>query len=461
MATSTPPSPAAPPLPSWLQAAGAGALVGGYLGFTSTIAGVHAVLLMAAILALGLHRKAWRVVFALGVLPLAPLVALIAHRTLDVVIVRALCEWSFDLTHYEMLAITAFFTVPGVISFLIALFAAKRARHLPPLLLQIASLSSLALAALLLAVTAPRALRAPDHEHYVESLPVLGVLAPADGEPTKIRVGEEIPRGGSSSRPPREKTDPPERYTTRIYDASMGDLRIRRLCPSFRSDCFLELRLAEQPFSPAIEARFDREPQRGSASWGCNPEELWVESGGAITVREDAFHSLILFDGNALHAVRRPALAPTGVHVRDVIRTTSPPRGFVASAALGALVAVGFGLRGVRARRRLARLARARQGELGHDGWITIDDGSPPLRAGERGLPVGPVLLVGAAFARAPAGPYRGDELQAGVEVLAGERSALMAGEREVLRQCAVCALGVVMLTAAPLFVAARVWALF
>ncbi|WP_437738337.1 hypothetical protein [Sorangium sp. So ce1335] len=325
----------------------------------------------------------------------------------------------------------------------------------------------LALTTLLVAVSVARAVRMPAPDRYIVSLPSLGVIPPVTGEPSMIEEGPMDPRDPSGNR-----------MVTRIHDMKLGEVGIRRLCPSVVLRCFLEVKPPGRPFD-AQYVKWLTESYHfiyEDRSSGELEDRMWVEPGASIVVRgaslvnhtavrlspDSERHEVIVLDGEIFHTPsdREPGVAvlqapwfhTRGMDMRSVAEAISAPRRWIAFAACGALLTAALLVHRDRVLRALVRIEKAKPAVLEESGWLTFADGSPPVRAGDRGLPSGPVLVLDPGTASA--GAYR-DAASLGGEILAGEQDEHLERGRERIARLDVITFAVAVLAPLPLLTAA------
>ncbi|WP_437916377.1 hypothetical protein WME73_17210 [Sorangium sp. So ce302] len=329
--------------------------------------------------------------------------------------------------------------------------------RVPPRALHAASVAVLALATGLIAVSTVHAVREPDPEDHITSLPSIGVVPPVEGEPSMIAEGPSDPSG------------PP--LVTRIHDVTIGRLGVRRLCPSLSERCFLDVEEAGRPFDAhlvtwlsqrGIYTMVDPEACWQQPGW-INPRDSLVIRQASPLVREASLFAkhrergeLLVLDG-AIHDVHRggeagpavvtaPRFFATAVSMRLIADMLGAHRRAIAVATCGALLSAALLGYRRRARRALARIAGARLAVIEQNGWLDFADGSPPVRAADRGLPPGPVVVLGPTSA----GTYRGGALS-GAEIVAGEQAGLLERGRARIAQIDVLVFFVAVLTPLPL----------
>ncbi|WP_437986493.1 hypothetical protein [Sorangium sp. So ce117] len=304
--------------------------------------------------------------------------------------------------------------------------------HVPPRALHAASVAVLALATGLIAVSTARAVREPDPEDHIASLPSIGVVPPVEGEPSMIAEGPSDPSG------------PP--LVTRIHDVTIGRLGVRRLCPSLSERCFLDVEEAGRPFDAQLVTWLS---QRGTYTMvdpeACRQQPGWIDARDSLIIRQASplvrkaslfasgrqLGELLVLDG-AIHDAHRggeagpvvlaaPRFVARPASMRLVADVLGAHRRAIAVAACGALLSAALLRHRWRARRALARIAGARVAVLEENGWLDFADGSAPVRAADRGLPPGPVVVLGPTSG----GTYRGGA-HCGAEIVAGEQARLL-----------------------------------
>ncbi|WP_437683449.1 hypothetical protein [Sorangium sp. So ce131] len=406
-----------------------------------------------------------RGVLPLGAFPLAYLLVKGTQSALKRPVIDYIESGRGDWIVLLLLGVIVLSALPGAVGALLFMALGRPMARVPWRALHPVSLAVLALTTALVAVSTRRALHKTDPERYVASLPSIGVIPPVAGEPSMIEEGSPIPPG------------PP--FETRIYDMTVGPLGIRRLCPGIVGRCLLEVKHAGQPFDVGLvqwlsrESSypiFDRDPCGPSLHRSC----MWTDLGATVVLREASFvdpdgsfrnpgpelRELFVFDGamyNSPHdddagtaALEQPSLEETAASMRALADEISAPRRWIAVAAGGVLLAAALLGYRRRVRRALARIASARIAVLEQNGWLAFEDGSPPVRAGDRGLPVGPVLVLGPSSE----GAYRGGAVVEG-EIIAGAQDEHLARGRARIAQVDVIVFFVAVLTPLPLLTAA------
>jgi hypothetical protein len=194
-----------------------------------------------------------------------------------------------------------------------------------------------------------------------------------------------------------------------------------------------------------------------------------VQSGGSVRTIGPGFEQndklrLLHSAGQGqlmLEAAGRP-LAIADDHVSD----WRNPSTFDTDAWLGALPALtamaGFGLWtslvvlafGTRLTRRIRALLHARAGVV-QDGWLRLDESSPPRRVATSHE--GPVLL--ASTEPAPAA-YRGDALDPALDLIAGDRADVISALERRIHVLDAAALGLCACFTAPIAAAFAAWCL-
>ncbi|WP_437978180.1 hypothetical protein WMF11_16960 [Sorangium sp. So ce295] len=333
--------------------------------------------------------------------------------------------------------------------------------RVPPRALHAVSVAVLALTTGLLAVSTAHAVREPDPEDHIASLPTIGVVPPVEGEPSMIDEGPSDPSG------------PP--VVTRIHDVSIGRLGVRRLCPSLSERCFLDVEEAGRPFDAHLVTWLS---QRGTytmvAPEACRQQPGWINPRDSFVIRQASplvreaslfakdreLGELLMLDGAIYDAHRGGEAGPVVLaaprffampaSMRLVAGVLGAHRRAIAVAACGALLSLALLRHRWRARRALAQIAGARAAVLAENGWLDFADGSPPVRAADRGLPPGPVVVLGPTSA----GTYRGGALS-GAEIVAGEQARLLERGSARIAQLDVLVFFVAVLAPLPLLTVA------
>ncbi|MGK3997693.1 hypothetical protein [Sorangium sp. So ce1024] len=321
----------------------------------------------------------------------------------------------------------------GCLGSLLASHLLRRERAWLPPALHSASLMTLTMTAALVAGAGVRLIQRPALDRYAASLPVVAVLPPALGEPSRVV------RGGGSS---------PSGGELRVHEDAVAELLILRTCND--AECTVMVALASEP----------------PLAWGVPHRAQTVDAAASLAVRRNSAGDLVLIEPRRipgrLHdpadprplAFQGPHLASKDIYPRDLVRVAGPPLSWSAVGAAGVLFA-GFVLRRRRrVKARLDRLASAPAGTRDERGWITFDEALPDLRLapGDDG-PTGRVLVLSGAEERAVA--YRDARQPGPVEVVHGERDELMAEVQAELVRLDALAFAAVLLTATPLHAAA------
>jgi hypothetical protein len=377
-------------------------------------AGVHvpALAIMAALL-LGLKLLVDRlarwaapsqgvVITSLGAAGLAPLFFLGGLWAMSDPIVRSSWWCGTDEMTAIMLAPIAFF-LAGTLGTLCAagVLGAGRGEALRPLIRGAALIMALAAAALVV-LSAVRAVRKPDIDRYVASLPVIATLPPVGGE-------------GLAPRPPSQAPDAPE---VPVRADIVGDVTVYRACWTDTCDVALGDAAAARKSLPIQDLR----------TFG-NPST-------AILVRRDEAHHFVVLEGSGRMAFcprehfaeefagsgrAPPRWRPIDVGVRDVAGSASPPLGWILGGAAGLLAAGALLAISARRSKRIQAVIDAAPGVLGDNGWIHFEDGRPSARVDPAaGIPEGPVLLI--QDTGSP-GAYRESGLLGAAQVVAGTRA--------------------------------------
>lgn len=333
--------------------------------------------------------------------------------------------------------------------------------RVPPRALHAASVAVLALATGLIAVSTAHAVREPDPEDHIASLPSIGVVPPVEGAPSMIAEGPSDPSG------------PP--LVTRIHEVTIGRLGVRRLCPSLSERCFLDVEEAGRPFDAHLVTWLS---QRGTYTMvdpeACPQQPGWIDPRDSFIMRQASplvrkaspfakhreLGELIVLDGAIYDAHRggeagpvvltAPRFFPMPASMRLVADVLGAHRRAIAVAACGALLSAALLRHRWRARRALARIAGARVAVLAENGWLDFADGSPPVRAADRGLPPGPVVVLGPTSG----GTYRGGDL-CGAEIVAGEQAGLLERGRAQIARIDVLVFFIAVLAPLPLLTVA------
>jgi hypothetical protein len=277
---------------------------------------------------------------------------------------------------------------------------------------------ALSLGAILVAAAVARAVGHPGTDHarlYLDALPQIAVIPPIDPATAK-----EVAFAT------RESTPGP-----RLMDETrFGDITAQRTCSE--GSCSFRLRRGEGPFPP------DR------------MTETMPVNGGVVVTRDEK-HGFWILGGNS--AFRDRDLQSTDINIQDIAGELSAPTGWILGAAGGVVVAMVLWQKRRRLAGRARRIAAAREGTLGENGWITLHDDTPAWRASpDLALAAGPVLLLGSgAKAGGAAGAYRSEGASGGEEIVAGARETIVAGLRSQMKDLDALGFAAVLITAAPL----------
>jgi hypothetical protein len=279
---------------------------------------------------------------------------------------------------------------------------------------------ALILGVILVAAAALRAVGHPSTDHasrYLDALPRIAVIPPIDPATAK-----------QVARPMRESTPSPQL----VDETRIGDLVAERTCTD--GSCSFRLRRGEGPFPPDRMA------------------ESMPVNGGVVVVRDEK-HGFWIFGGNS--AFRDRDLQVTDINVQDIGDELSAPTGWILGGAGGLIVAMALWQKRRRVAQRARRIAAAREGTLGSNGWITLHDDTPAWRASpDLALAAGPVLLLGSGATGGAAGAYRSEGASGGEEIVAGARETIVAALRSRMKDLDALGLAAVVITAAPLLAA-------
>jgi hypothetical protein len=287
--------------------------------------------------------------------------------------------------------------------------------------------AALTVSVALVAASLARAARFPDPDHYVASLPVIGRVTAASGEPVAIKP--LVPSKAPSPATPAGEA--------RLYDDRIGSVVLRRRCVP--DGCDVTLVGAAPPELREWGMSYDRVP----------PTE-------PIEVRRDEPHDIWVVEGHLTRPYVGPQLVLQDVTVRDVADRLSPPRGWLAGAALGLGLAGALLLLRRRAARELRAIEAGRPGVLEASGLVRFADGDAPVRvAAGQALVEGPVVVLPGALVSGSV--YRGDAPQGGARVACGDRDDLVARAKVRLAGLDALAFAACALTGAPLVASAIV----
>ncbi|WP_437635454.1 hypothetical protein [Sorangium sp. So ce854] len=429
-----------PPLAAYPARAGrAGACLGGAILVATFVLPVLHPAAVASLLALLYLARRYRrphgaTATALGLSLVFP--ALVAHAYLLLEQRVALGSSSLGIDMLDVaIAAWAAPLVGGLLGRLGSLLSShllRRERAWLSPALHSASLMLLALTAALVAGAGVRLIQRPGLDRYAASLPVVAVLPPALGEPSRIV------RGGGPSLSGGE---------LRVHEDAVAELLIIRTC---NTRCTVSIALASEP----------------PLAWATPRLAQTVDAAASLAVRRSSAGDLVLIEPRKIAgrlydpadprplAFQGPHLATKDLYPRDLVRVAGPPWSCSAVAAAGVLFAAFVLRRRRRAQARLEQLASAPAGTRDERGWITFDEALPDLRlAPDDDDPTGRVLVLSGAEERAVT--YRDAGRPGPVEVLHGERDELMAEVQAELVRLDALALAAVLLTATPLHAAA------
>jgi hypothetical protein len=388
-----------------------------------------AALLLAAALPLG-WLGTWAigsrgpVAGALGVAAVASMIFWGALHELQEPLIHAHPRWCGTGRMMEEMAVPPAMLAAGTLGGLVAALLLWRAAGRLDGAVRALATATTTFAALALAASLVRAARAPETDGYVEAQPIVATVRAASGQPERVRVEAQHGSMGMT----HEDVD--------VYDDPVEGLLLRRTCQAGR--CGVSLVAAD---TPRAEAKLDDHD---------------VTEGTLLEVRRDVGHALWLVHGQGTRAYRVPGLRRVDVGVRDVAGSLSPPRAWLASAAVG----LGLALGGLALRRRVARrraaIAAGREGVLEASGLVKLAGDEHPVRAAAgQALDEGPVVVLPGALAAG--GVYRGDAARAGAQVVCGVREDLLAAADARLARLDALVFAAAALTAAPLAAAAAV----
>lgn len=373
---------------------------------------VPALSIMAAVLLglkLGLDRAArWAapsqgvVATSLAAAGLAPLFGMGALWAMsDPLVASTFRCGTGDMMLITMVPVVLFFG--GSLGILLAagFLAGGRGEALRPLIRGAALLATLAAAALV-GLSVARAVRKPDVDRYVDSLPVTDTLPP---------VTETL-----GPRPVQKSHDEPRAVPT--HTDVLGDIAVYRACWSDSCDV----------------AVADASVLRGSLA----PHELRSlgAPGELLSVRRDEAHRFVVIEGSGRIAFgvrghfpdawpssrgRSVVWPAVDIGVRDVASSASPPLGWILGGAAGLLAACALLAASAMRSRRMRAVLHGVPGVLGENGWIHFEDGRPSMRADPAaGVAPGPVLVIEGT--RSP-GAYRESDVLGASQLVAGTRA--------------------------------------
>jgi len=311
------------------------------------------------------------------------------------------------------------FVVLGGLGGFVTMVAMRRERRWVNALLRGVSLCAITAAATLAVMAFVRRHGRTDADHYIASLPIVATVPPPSGEPVEIR----------------EATFRWQRAPIKVYDTTVEDVAIRRLCMD--SYCDVVVKAAGEPWSMEHETR----------------SNLTVGPRDVLSMKRDVENGLLVLEGQGRTAFRDKQFTLVDVGVHEVKRSLAPPLGWGVGAAAGVVIALCLQLWRASAKRRLGRLAAAKAGVAGENGWISFEDETPSLRADN--VAAGPVLVLLGEGSRGDA--YRGEGPRGVVEILSGAREEILLGARSQLLALDALSLSSVVLTAMPLVASAMV----
>lgn len=282
-----------------------------------------------------------------------------------------------------------------------------------------------ALAGALLAAASVRAARAPEVHRYVRSLPVVGEI-PALNRPLATRSGHDADASN-------------ERAVYRF-----GELSVARYVFDARGQCQLALATRDAPLPPqVVPAYSDTRP--------CDEATVRLDRarGVYVVTRGGSYPEHRAYDRETLRSY-----ALDGLGASPVRAAFSLPRAWRDECALLLAIALAALVFPLRARARLARRGAWRQGLLGDDGVIALDDDGArcALPYGTMLAP-GPVVLLDGAPTREGDTPFRDAAVVPTPErgaVVQGTLSDVVASLDAAVDARAAYALAAALLAAAP-----------
>lgn len=366
----------------------------------------------------------------LGAAGLAPLFVAGAHWAMsDPLVVSSWRCGTGEMTLLMMAPFGFFFWGFLSTTFAAGLVSGGREKKLRPVIHGVTATCLLG-ATVILLFAAIRAVKRPDVDVYIDSLPVTATFPPATES------------GPLADLPPEDGIKP--RRT--IPPSTRDNLTLYRSCSV--ESCEIGLG--------------DGDPV---AAGSVTRELYWFGPVDTpIHVRRDDAHGFVVLEGRSrvafgekyerFESVDIPRmLRPTkDVSVRLVADSASPPLGWIAGGTAGILLVFGLLALVLRRHQKLKDLLAGSTGMLGDNGWIHFEDGRPTARVSPTArIPSGPVLVRRKASG---AGAYReSKELGAG-DIAAGTRATHEEAFSAYAAQISAAALAITVLTSAPLIAA-------
>jgi hypothetical protein len=301
-------------------------------------------------------------------------------------------------------------SVVTVLGFVIASALFRRERRWLDTLLEWSSFVAVFATVALFTGALGRAVRYPDHRRYLETVPRVASLPPPT-DPATVELHAGVPHVW--------------------YQQVTAGIAVRRDCQ--REACVVSLARTGDRFESRAKG-------------------LSVARDATLSLKRDDLHALwIVNDAMAFRDDLR--LDPTRVSVSDVADRLSPPRTWIAGAAVGLLLA-GLAARSRRRHRETeSALREAMTGRAEAGGWITLDEGAGTVRV-EGGADIdGPVVVM--RKGRPHGSVYRGQGPVGPVSVLVGAKEEHLACARARIVASTAMMLAILSLAGAPLVAAA------
>ena len=278
---------------------------------------------------------------------------------------------------------------------------------------RVLSIVAFAACGLLLVPSALRASRLPDARHVSEVTAERRTLRVESGHRTDLASGDQV------------------------FDDAVGGAWLRRWC--HRADC--QIYVVPVGTSPSEGGPLG---PNLFAERHAQIEVVAIDGVWIVEVRHSAFGFVL--PGRADGARSSP-------HVEDFL---SPPRGWIAGAASGLLLALMQLARRRRVAKQVREVLTAREGIVDHAGIITLSDPSATqLRVPEGWKPrAGPCMVLDEALPPRAGGPYRDGTIPRAERVLGGNKAEAIEIGRASLFDLDASVLAISSLFGAPLLAA-------
>ncbi len=264
----------------------------------------------------------------------------------------------------------------------------------------------------LLAGSLARAFRLPDVDHVRQVASEHRSFQLASGRPTESERGVDV------------------------YQDEVGGALVRRRC--LARSCAIAVQRADLP-----------------------PEPRLLEESTFVGERDDQLDLLVFPDALVLDLQRwrgvyvGPGFERGVVSVARLAPRLSPPRGWIAGAAIGVLLSLGALALRLRRGGDLARIAAGREGTTDDAGFLRFPDSDEVLRVPEGwNKPAGPCLVLDLEAHAAARDAYRGEAIPRAQRVLAGSKVDLLEDARVPLFNLDAFILAASSLLGAPLLAA-------